>query len=87
MFVVVSTPDLQVGDIVHTHGMRCLIETELTESRSHPPGCFYVAARVLNRDDVPSSHVPRSWTAQEDGVHRWTIQGNRLAGWHVERGE
>lgn len=55
----------------------------------------YYQALVLNRDEVSSSAVPYGWTRDwnntftgstaENGEHRWTIQGNDLARWAVER--
>lgn len=59
--------------------------------------CRYTSALVLNRDEVPGDIIPKGWTADWDrtqpkdaprphhGEHRWTIQGNDLARWAVER--
>ena len=98
-----KTSELQQGDIVNCHGLRCLIDRPVEISQSHPdrPGVGdgktrYVQALVLNRDDVPNEVVPVGWTADwkrngkyeprpHDGEHRWTIQGNDLARWSVER--
>lgn len=54
----------------------------------------WTVALVLNRDEVPNEVVPCSWTGEwkrnvreplpHDGQHRWTIQGNDRARWHVE---
>lgn len=97
----VKTSEIQVGDVVLTHGMRCLVDSPLEISKCHGVGrdgshCRYVKALVLNRDDEATNAVPRSWTADwkrngrydalpHDGEHRWTIQGNDLASWYVEQ--
>ena len=87
----VTTSELRQGDIVNCHGMRCLIDGEISVSRSHPdsPGVGdgktrYTKALVLNRDDETTTVVPRGWTLEPNGEHRWTIQGNDLARWHIE---
>ena len=74
---------------------------EISRSHPHREGVGdgktrYTQALVLNREDVPTAVVPIGWTADwkrnaryeqqpHDGEHRWTIQGNDLARWHVER--
>lgn len=82
-----TTPELRRGDVVHTHGMLCLIDSDPILSVSHPGNqTFYVLALVLNRVDVPATHVPMSFTTctlREE--HRWTIQGNEHARWMVTR--
>jgi hypothetical protein len=67
------TSELQVGDIVRCHGMRCLIDREVEISRGHgdTPGVGdgktrYVKALVLNRDEVSTAVVPYSFTADWD---------------------
>lgn len=101
-YVTKTTHELAKGDIVNCHGMRCLIDSEILESKTHPTTdaspTLYVRALVLNRDEISTSVVPFSFTADWDhypnvdrttplphhGEHRWTIQGNGLAHWHVE---
>jgi hypothetical protein len=98
-YVTKTTSELRVGDVVVEHGMRCLIDREIQVSKSHPVAsdgsvCRFTQALVLNRDDEATRAVPVSWTADwkrnsrepvpHDGEHRWTIQGNDLARWHVE---
>jgi hypothetical protein len=95
-----KSSELQVGDVVLAHGMRCLIDGEVnavqrpsTTGDDNLRTVYWTQALVLNRDDVPSELVPRSWTAcwdrtgkpAADGTHRWTIQGNDLASWQVEQ--
>lgn len=94
---VVKTSELKVGDIVNCHGMRCLIDRPIEISQSHPIAsdgsrCRYSSALVLNRDEVPASVVPLGFTVDYDhhGIKagdepRWTIQGNDLATWAVEK--
>ena len=100
--ISLKTSELQLGDIVVSHGLKLLIDRDILISESHPkdgPGgaCRYTKALVLNRDDVPGTIVPLGWTARwdrnrsyddavpHDGEHRWTVQGNDLARWLVER--
>ena len=100
MFRNVNTSELRQGDVVNCHGMRCLIDREInTDHRLDRNGddviVYFTQALVLNRDEVPHEVVPTGWTADwkrdgkyeprpHDGQHRWTIQGNKLARWHVE---
>jgi len=99
-YVTKVTSELREGDVVLCHGMRCLIDSEILISRSHPDSVGvgdgktrYVQALVLNREDVPNEVVPRSFTRDwrgpnhlpgKNGEHRWTIQGNDRARWYVE---
>jgi len=89
-YATVVTSVLKQGDIVNCHGMRCLIDRPVLKSTSHPKEADvrYTRALVLNPGEVPA--VPASFIAPDpsrgDGPneHRWTIQGNDLAIWHVE---
>jgi hypothetical protein len=94
-YVTKTTHELAEGDIVNCHGLRCLIDTEIRETTGHPQNenspTLWTRSLVLNRDEVPSSHVPLAYTEDFDGngqrlshEPRWTIQGNRLATWAVE---
>lgn len=95
--LTLSTPELRPGDVVHVHGMRCLIDRDILPSKRHAGNTtFYTDTLVLNRDDVPTRVVPMSFTSTADrpargmpaepaGTHRWTIQGNELARWSVDR--
>ena len=91
MHRTVKTSELRPGDVVNCHGLRCLIDRPIDghECYQHDPGChvYYTRALVLNRDEVPASVVPYSFTLHLDEgetEHRWTIQGNDLARWYVE---
>lgn len=84
-YLPVFTPELQRGDIVHAHGMHCLLDGDPILSKSHAgANTYYYPALVLNRADVSDAEVPHAftWTGEE---HRWTIQGNGLACWSVTR--
>lgn len=80
-----NTSELRAGDVVNCHGMRCLIDQEI---RTFPGNggrtVWNTRALVLNRDEVPDRVVPLSWTREQDGTHRWTIQGNSGAYWYAE---
>ena len=94
MYRYVKTSELRQGDIVNCHGLRCLIDGEIKVSKCHQhPACEvrYTSALVLNRDEVPASVVPLSFTEdrsaygiKQSDEPRWTIQGNDLATWAVE---
>jgi hypothetical protein len=90
----VKTSQLRIGDVVLAHGLRLLIDRPLLQSTAHPVSTgptLYTQALVLNRDDVPNSVVPISWTREwnrsgpDNDEHRWTVQGNDLAQWMIER--
>lgn len=88
--LTLKTSELAIGDIVHEHGMKLLIDGEIQVSKCHGVAsdgslCRYYRALVLNRDDPNTSGVPMGWTREDDGTHRWSIQGNDLARWAVER--
>jgi hypothetical protein len=76
-YVIKVTSELRVGDVVNCHGLRCLIDGEISISQSHPVSPVgdgytrYTVALVLNRDEVPSSVVPIGWTAdwKRDGKY------------------
>jgi hypothetical protein len=90
----VKTSQLRIGDVVLAHGLRLLIDRPLLESTAHPVSTgptLYTQALVLNRDEVPNSVVPIAWTREwnrsgpSNDEHRWTVQGNDLAQWQIER--
>lgn len=84
--------ELAEGDIVVSHGLRCLIDRPITKYDGiggHP--AYTTSALVLNRDEVPNDRVPTSWTSIDgignkhpNGEHRWTIQGSDFVEWYVE---
>lgn len=82
---------LAIGDIVHCHGMRCLVIEPPQLSTSHPSdngGCWFTSAVVLNADEVSASgQVPYSFMRKDElGRRRWSLQANDLAPYSVERG-
>lgn len=95
--VTKHTNELEVGDVVLSHfGARLLIDSEPQVSKNHPVderrgACRYVAAKCINLDEVRAECEARGdffminhMDKDEDGTHRWTIQGNDLAAWLVE---
>lgn len=87
------TTELHTGDVVLTHGMRVRLgeRNERQYSRDDLPVVWF-AGTVENVEDVRAAGiVPVSWLIDWSGageiVRRdaWTIQGNALARWTVER--
>ncbi len=78
--VPTAVRELQAGDIVHVHGMRCRVLAAPTLSTAHGDHgyghCYFVDSDVLNRHDVPRIAVPLSFTRRADGTHGWSLQGN-----------
>lgn len=78
-----NTYELEVGDIVRSHGLRLMLDGPAQSwLGSNGRATFAFHALVLNRDE--SDFVPFHWTVQPDGSHRWAVQGNDLAMWEVE---
>lgn len=91
MNLLTLTPaDLLPGDVVRVHGLRCLVTDAPTLSAS---GAHWTDTLVTNRDEVPADSVPHAYTYRTTGwpsyapigEHRWTVQGNDLARFTVER--
>ena len=82
--------EMRAGDVVHAHGMLCLVVNAPTHSPNHASmgerhgGCWWTVARVLNpvTGTAPHTAVPRAWIAERGDT--WNLQGNDLAGfrWH-----
>jgi hypothetical protein len=96
MAQTIKLADLQQGDVVLQHGMRCLVDREIRR-RTHGDGVLVIStnALVLNRDDVPSRDVPLSFTStasypsrgmapEPAGTHRWTVQGADWVSVYIE---
>jgi len=84
-FENVSTHDLKDGDVIHRYGMRIQI-TGPGKVTNHPTNEYsptlWWDGQILNIGEVrDTGYIPRSWI----GDGRWTIQGNGLARWTVER--
>jgi hypothetical protein len=94
--LTVTTHDLRPGDVVLTHGMRVEIPADgMTVANTGPDNyapTLWASGRVLNPDDVARDRiVPVAWLYDDHrggqrSEPRWTIQGNGLARWYVERG-
>lgn len=87
-----DTTALRVGDIVCTHGMRVLIDTApITYDHEGASGGTVVSAVgvIINIDDVDADVMAyvrnANYNRPADQPHRWNVQGNHLAHWHIER--
>jgi len=96
-----NTTELQAGDLVHTHGMRVRLQPDpvIIDDREFGGSLVYAwRGTVENLTEVlAEGFVPPSFLQTErwdEDLHRWvidkrdqwTIQGNHLARWAVERG-
>lgn len=87
-FDITKTSGLNVGDIVHVHGMEVLLDREPIEFNSgHGPARSF-SGRVLNEWDLDDPFLLRHihyWgsTGEYQDVPRWTVQGNDRASWAV----
>ena len=83
--MTVPSSDLRAGDVVLTHGMRVLIDAPRlydshASNRDEYPTVTAARGVVVNYNDLPES-MRRMVGARAE----WTIQGNDLATWTVER--
>lgn len=88
--LTLNTSELQLGDVVHTHGMRVELDRTIrTVDRGDDLAVYVTAGLVLNADEViAAGQVPAGYLdTDEGGRRRWTIQGNELATWAVTREE
>jgi hypothetical protein len=97
--IQVNTSEIQVGDLVHAHGMRIRIDEikVYDDSTSHGGKVYCCLGTVLNRDEaIERYEIPRSFMFNEARhIHGpehpearedyWNVQGNDLARWTVER--
>ncbi len=96
-YSTVSTSELRAGDVVTTCGLRVLLHGEprvysTEEWAGSARGPVYVwPGLVLNEEEAVNEYrVPREWlhydgSGQRHDEARWTIQGNDLATWQVQR--
>lgn len=69
--LTLTTGELELGDVVLAHGLRCLVDREPALSRAHAGGrTFYTAALVLNRDEVSNDSVPFGFTERTPEADR-----------------
>lgn len=90
-----NTHDLRLGDVVHLYGMKVRLDNPpVIEQRERT--VYAWTGDVLNPDEVIAAGlVPRSWLGDWYYIagtgwewfqtNRWTVQGNDLARWTVER--
>lgn len=99
-FETVNTSQLRTGDVVHTHGMRLLVDREVESYLDgHVPvkTVYRTSAKVTNATELDDpfivhhmmaetyDHASRRWTRSADlNDARWTIQGNDFATWTRE---
>lgn len=90
--VELNTLQLRTGDVVLTHTMRVLLGERHTSQSHGDHGVVWFEGTVLNRDEVSTAAVPMGYTTKwaDDGqtvIRRdyWSVQGNDLASWLVER--
>ena len=90
-----NTHELRVGDIVHEYGMRVRLDNPPIVTQRERT-VYAWGGDVLNPDEVIAAGVvPRSFLGDHywiDGTgwqwfqtNKWTVQGNDLARWSVER--
>jgi hypothetical protein len=95
--VPLNTHELRVGDIVHLYGMRVHLSREPhIEKRQRV--VYAWDGDVLNPEEaIAYGMVPRGFLGENrwheehgwvwEQTNRWTVQGNDLAMWAVERAE
>lgn len=82
-----STHELRDGDIVLVYGMRVRLDGAGNESKAHPqhehsPTLYWDGVIENLAEVLADGYVPKSFV-RDGGL--WTIQGNGLAHWTVER--
>jgi hypothetical protein len=90
-----NTTELRIGDVVHLYGMRIRLDNPPhIEQRERT--VYAWVGDVLNPDEVIAAGVvPRSFLGDNYWIegqgwmwfqtNKWTVQGNDLARWAVER--
>ncbi|MFV8160733.1 hypothetical protein ACNQVK_01020 [Mycobacterium sp. 134] len=83
----INTSAINVGDVIHHFGLQLLVDHEVhhaTHQYNNRGGIVKTtSARIENWDQV-AGYVGNLAHVDEDGTHRWTIQGNDLAIWMRE---
>jgi hypothetical protein len=97
----IPTSQIRVGDVVRAYGMRVRIDTireYAPEGSSGSDVAWSCQGTVLNLDEVRAAQlVPMGWLTRDKWVEgqgwaacrddAWTVQGNDLATWDIERPE
>lgn len=97
----IPTSELHQGDVVLNHGMRLLLDQPVRNAgrrNGMALDVYVTSALVLNEEKVIAhGTVPHSWLRREKWVDSqgwridptddpcWSVQGNDLASWSVER--
>lgn len=88
------TPQLRLGMVIDTHGMRVLIDREPKVWDAQYGPCFSWMGLVLNPEESIREHgIPRSFLGDDrydrergwvwEQTNRWNVQGNEHARWTV----
>lgn len=92
-----NTSELRKGDVVHAHGMEIYLDdepktwTSRNAGEAEPCTVYAFKGRVINLREFRESSwarvIPMSWLMDDETKRNnvWTIQGNHLARWSVER--
>lgn len=95
-----DTSELREGDVIHSHGMVCLIDGPILSRTDSQGTVYWTNALVTNAAELDADDYTEGWLLArtvvyqpypnrhlpvEPSEHRWSIQGNTLARWSVER--
>ncbi|MFB8281912.1 hypothetical protein [Nocardia colli] len=85
----VSTDQLNTGDVVYNHGMRLVIDQEITSCPGTGNNTIYrTSARIDNWAEMveraESDPTIAGFIVRQSPQQRWVIQGNELARWGRE---
>ncbi|MGY1896177.1 hypothetical protein [Nocardia gipuzkoensis] len=85
----VSTDQLNVGDVVYSHGMRLVIDQDITSGPATGGGTVYhTSARIDNWAEMveraKEDTAVAGFIVRQSPEQRWVIQGNELAHWTRE---
>lgn len=89
--LALASTELAIGDIVHTHGLDCLLlpgrRRDVDYGRGPEPVASFPGL-VLNADQAIAAGFPPGYLRPEGGRQHWTVQGNDHAPkWSVSRGQ
>lgn len=89
-FLYVTTEQLQLGDLVVTHGMQVLLDTAPIVEQRQGSTVYAWVGTVTNADQICSKDALirsflRGGNAYPGRRDRWNVQGNHLARWTVLR--
>lgn len=81
--LVVKSSELLPADVVRVHGLRVLLNEHILpiHDNGHGPG-ISCHGKVLNRESITDTFILQFLDGPDP---RWTVQGNDLVSWEVER--